>query len=63
MLEVVNGKVHTFRTVPADTTTGTGIRIDGDKAVKTKSMNVDAFTQYNQGGVGVVVSPMKDIAS
>lgn len=40
----------------SDTTTGTGIRIDGDKAVLTKSMNVDAFTQYNQGGVGVAVT-------
>ena len=40
----------------SDTTTGTGIRVDGDKAVLTKSMNVDAFTQYNQGGVGVAVT-------
>ena len=40
----------------SDTTTGTGIRIDGDLAEKTKSMNVDAFTQYNQGGVGVAVT-------
>jgi hypothetical protein len=40
----------------SDTTTGTGIFIDGNKAVKTKSMNVDAFTQYNQGGVGVAVT-------
>ena len=40
----------------SDTTTGTGIYIDGDKAEKTKSMNVDAFTQYNQGGVGVAVT-------
>ena len=40
----------------SDTTTGTGILIDGSKAVKTKSMNVDAFTQYNQGGVGVAVT-------
>lgn len=40
----------------SDTTTGTGIYIDGNKAVKTKSMNVDAFTQYNQGGVGVAVT-------
>lgn len=40
----------------SDTTTGTGIFIDGAKAVKTKSMNVDAFTQYNQGGVGVAVT-------
>jgi uncharacterized protein YkuJ len=40
----------------SDTTTGTGIYIDGNKAEKTKSMNVDAFTQYNQGGVGVAVT-------
>jgi prefoldin subunit 5 len=40
----------------SDTTTGTGIFIDGNKAEKTKSMNVDAFTQYNQGGVGVAVT-------
>ena len=40
----------------SDTTTGTGIRVDGNKAVKTKSMNVDAFTQYNQGAVGVAVT-------
>ena len=40
----------------SDTTTGTGIRIDGNLAVQTKSMNVDAFTQYNQGGVGVAVT-------
>ncbi|QJT70106.1 hypothetical protein SynMITS9220M01_093 [Synechococcus phage SynMITS9220M01] len=40
----------------SDTTTGTGIYIDGNLAVKTKSMNVDAFTQYNQGGVGVAVT-------
>ena len=40
----------------SDTTTGTGIYVDGDKAVKTKSMNVDSFTQYNQGGVGVAVT-------
>lgn len=40
----------------SDTSTGTGIYIDGDKAEKTKSMNVDAFTQYNQGGVGVAIT-------
>tara|TARA_R100001443_G_scaffold9849_1_gene19482 strand:+ start:2463 stop:6386 length:3924 start_codon:yes stop_codon:yes gene_type:complete len=40
----------------SDTTTGIGVLIDGDKAEKTKSMNVDAFTQYNQGGVGVAVT-------
>ena len=35
------------------TTTGTGLRIDGSDATGTKSMVVDAFTQYNQGGIGV----------
>ena len=40
----------------SDTTTGTGIRIDGDQARLLKAMNVDAFTQYNQGGVGVAVT-------
>ena len=36
------GKVLIFKT-HEDTNTGTGIRVDGDKAVNTKSMNVDAF--------------------
>ena len=40
----------------SDTTTGTGIRIDGKQARLLKTMNVDAFTQYNQGGVGVAVT-------
>jgi len=40
----------------SDTTTGTGIYIDGDQAQLLKAMNVDAFTQYNQGGVGVAVT-------
>ena len=40
----------------SDTTTGTGIYIDGDQARSLKAMNVDAFTQYNQGGVGVAVT-------
>ena len=35
------------------TTDGTGMRVDGDFALGTKSMMVDAFTQYNQGGIGV----------
>jgi len=35
------------------TTDGTGMRVDGDHALGTKSMVVDAFTQYNQGGIGV----------
>ncbi len=40
----------------SDTTTGTGIYIDGDQARLLKAMNVDAFTQYNQGGIGVAVT-------
>jgi hypothetical protein len=35
------------------TTTGTGMRIDGSLALGLKSMVTDAFTQYNQGGVGI----------
>ena len=40
----------------SDTTTGIGLYIDGDQARSLKAMNVDAFTQYNQGGVGVAVT-------
>ena len=40
----------------SDTTTGTGCYIDGDQAQLLKAMNIDAFTQYNQGGVGVAVT-------
>jgi len=40
----------------SDTTTGVGIRIDGKQARLLKTMNVDAFTQYNQGGIGVAVT-------
>lgn len=35
------------------TTTGTGMRVDGDRVLGLKSMVVDAFTQYNQGGIGI----------
>lgn len=35
------------------TTTGTGMRIDGDLASGLKSMVTDAFTQINQGGIGI----------
>lgn len=35
------------------TSTGTGMRIDGKLAQGTKSMVVDAYTQYNQGGIGI----------
>ena len=40
----------------SDTTTGVGIRVDGKQARSLKAMNVDSFTQYNQGGVGVAVT-------
>ncbi len=40
----------------SDTTTGTGVYVDGDRARLLRSMNVDAFTQYNQGGIGVAVT-------
>jgi hypothetical protein len=35
------------------TTTGKGIFINGDVVGGTKSMVMDAFTQFNQGGIGV----------
>ena len=35
------------------TSNGTGMRVDGNHALGTKSMVVDAYTQYNQGGIGV----------
>jgi len=37
----------------SDTSTGTGMRIDGNDAEGLKSMVVDAYTQYNQGGIGI----------
>ena len=40
----------------SNTTTGTGIYIDGNQARSLRAMNVDSFTQYNQGGVGVAVT-------
>ena len=40
----------------SDTTTGTGLYIDGDQARLLKAMNVDSYTQYNQGGVGVAIT-------
>jgi len=35
------------------TSNGTGMRVDGNHALGTKSMVVDAYTQYNQGGIGI----------
>jgi molybdopterin converting factor small subunit len=40
----------------SNTTTGTGLRIDGDQAESLKSIVVDSYTQYNQGGVGVAIT-------
>lgn len=34
------------------TTTGTGMRVDGDLVSGLKSMVVDAYTQFNSGGIG-----------
>jgi hypothetical protein len=40
----------------SNTTTGTGMRIDGNLAEGLKSMVVDSYTQYNQGGVGIAIT-------
>jgi len=55
----VNGSAGVISTSPyvqnctSMTTDGTGMRVDGNHALGTKSMMVDAFTQYNQGGIGI----------
>lgn len=40
----------------SNTTTGTGLRIDGAQAEGLKSIVCDSYTQYNQGGVGVAIT-------
>jgi hypothetical protein len=35
------------------TTTGTGMRVDGAHVGGLRSMVVDAYTQFNQGGIGI----------
>ena len=35
------------------TTTGTGVRVDGAYVGGLKSMVLDAFTQFNEGGIGI----------
>ena len=35
------------------TTTGTGVRVDGNFVGGLRSMVLDAFTQFNEGGIGV----------
>jgi hypothetical protein len=50
------GAIHTspyVQNCTSITTTGTGMRVDGDHVMGLKSMVVDAFTQYNQGGIGI----------
>jgi len=50
------GAIHTspyVQNCTSITTTGTGMRVDGDHVFGLKSMVVDAYTQYNQGGIGI----------
>lgn len=50
------GAIHTspyVQNCTTMTTTGTGMRVDGNHVSGLKSMVVDAFTQYNQGGIGI----------
>lgn len=50
------GVIHTspyVQNCTSMTTTGTGMRIDGAHANGLRSMVVDAYTQYNQGGIGI----------
>jgi len=37
------------------TTTGSGLRVDGNLATGTASFVLDSYTQYNQGGDGIVI--------
>lgn len=50
------GIIHTspyVQNCTSMTSTGTGLRIDGSDVEGLKSFVVDAFTQYNQGGIGI----------
>lgn len=50
------GAIHTspyVQNCTSITTTGTGMRVDGNHVKGLKSMVVDAYTQYNQGGIGI----------
>jgi hypothetical protein len=50
------GAIHTspyVQNCTSITTTGTGMRVDGNHVSGLKSMVVDAYTQYNQGGIGI----------
>lgn len=50
------GVIHTspyVQNCTSMTTTGTGMRVDGAHSDGLRSMVVDAYTQYNQGGIGI----------
>lgn len=50
------GVIHTspyVQNCTSMTTTGTGMRVDGSHSKGLRSMVVDAYTQYNQGGIGI----------
>lgn len=50
------GVIHTspyVQNCTSMTSTGTGMRVDGAHASGLRSMVVDAYTQYNQGGIGI----------
>lgn len=54
--EYAAGVIHTSPYVQSCTmmtTTGTGMRVDGAHSSGLRSMVVDAYTQYNQGGIGI----------
>ena len=45
-----------IQNITSYTTTGTGVRIDGSKAIGTKAMIVGFYTIINQGGIGIDIS-------
>jgi hypothetical protein len=50
------GVIHTspyVQNCTSMTSTGTGMRVDGSDVEGLKSFVVDAYTQYNQGGIGI----------
>lgn len=44
-----------IKDVTSYTTTGTGMRVDGNLAGGFKTMNLDSYTQINQGGIGIEI--------
>jgi hypothetical protein len=45
-----------IQNITSYTTTGTGVRIDGSKAIGTKAMIVGFYTIINTGGIGIDIS-------